>query len=126
MSITSIQKGIGSTLGSVFESIKNTAIWSGHQISKGFNKLIDLLKAAWNKIFPYIKNFAMKIGAFLRTSTGMGVLLGTISLGLGLSANRIKDKTWLSIALQISSFALAIASGAFLGYGFATQSACLF
>lgn len=127
MSNLHIQSGVGSTVGKCFESIKDAVIWSGRQISAGFFKLVELLKATWNKVQPILKDFAIKTGQFLRTTTGIGLLLGTISLGISFSANRMDNKKWCSTALQITSFVLAIASGALLGFSFAMpQSTRLF
>lgn len=120
MSIGKIQGGIGETATKVFESVKDAAIWAGHQITKGFNKFVELVKAAWNVVFPFLKDVAIRTTDFLRTAPGIGLVLGATSMVLGYNAIQNHDKKWLSLALQVATVATAIGTGAVLGYGYAT------
>ncbi len=120
MNITAIQSGIGEAASKVFGSLKDAAIWSGHQISKGFDKFAELMKSAWNAAFPFLKDLAIRTADFLKTAPGMGLVLGVTSLVLGYTAHSMSDKKWISLALQVSSITLALGAGAVLGYGYAT------
>ena len=120
MNIAPIQKGIGETATKVFESVKSAASWLGHQITKGFDKFVEMMKAAWSTAYPLIKDFAIRTVDFLRTAPGLGLVLGVSSLALALAADSKCDNKWASRALQVSSIALAIGAGAFVGFGYAT------
>ena len=120
MNIGSIQGGIGETATKVFESIKDTAVWTGHQITKGFDKFVELMKSAWNAAFPFIKDLAVRTADFLKTAPGIGLVLGVSSMVLGYSAISMKDNKLASLALQVASIATAVGAGAVLGYGYVT------
>lgn len=129
MTIGSIQSGISEAAAKVFTPIKNAAAWAGHQITKGFDKFSELIKTAWNTVFPFLKNLAIRTTDFLKTAPRMGLVLGASSLVLGASslalgyaahaAHTNHEKKWVSASLQAASIVTAIGTGIILGYGYA-------
>lgn len=126
MTIGSIQSGISEAAAKVFTPIKNAAAWAGHQITKGFDKFSELIKTAWNTVFPFLKNLAIRTTDFLKTAPRMGLVLGASSLVLGASslalgyaAHTYHEKKWVSASLQAASIVTAIGTGIILGYGYA-------
>lgn len=120
MNITPIQKGIGEAASTAFEAVKNAFSWLGHQISVGFDKFAEVMKAAWNSAYPFIKDLAIRTVDFLRTAPGIGLVLGVTSLALGYTAQSMSDKKWIALSLQVSAIAAAVGAGLVVGYGYAT------
>lgn len=118
MTIGSIQSGISEAAAKVFTPIKNAAAWAGHQITKGFEKFSELIKTAWNTVFPFLKNLAIRTTDFLKTAPGMGLVLGASSLALGYAAHTNHEKKWVSASLQAASIVTAIGTGIILGYSY--------
>jgi hypothetical protein len=117
MNIAPIQKGIGSSATRVAESIRDAANWAGRQIVNGFQKFAELMKSAWNTVYPFLKEVAVQTTSFLRTGPGVALMAGVAGSFLAYSSVQMKDQKWIALALQVSAYAAFIGAGVALGLG---------
>jgi hypothetical protein len=117
MEVPVVKGGIAEGLQSFGETLKNTAIWLGHTIQKGFIALKEAIQNAWAISMPHLKNGAFKTLEFLRTPAGFALLGGVIGTVLGVAAEAVNEKKSVAIALRVAAAAAYIGMGIAIGVG---------
>lgn len=92
--------------------------WASIQEPSIKSTIVASVSEAWEKVKPYITDFAVKTAHFLRTAPGIGLLALLGAAALAISAEYVSDNTAARVAMKICAMALFVGAGVVLGVGF--------